>query len=319
MNNDAPLGAAWGLQIEPPLRLADVERHPWDESADLVVVGLGGAGVAAALEGVEQGLQVIALDRYASGGSSAANGGIYYAGGGTAIQREAGEQDSVEEMYKYLHLEVGGVVSDQTLRRFCEESAQTVDWMIGHGVKLNARVWKEKTSYPPLDYFLYHPDSSLAAPYARQARPAARGHRVYARNGKKAWGLGAAIYDPLRDSALDLGLVFHRYTEARQLAVDGTGRVIGVKVLSIPEGSEDARKFGRYIARANTFLAMLPPALPFAAITIGIGNHYLKKAMAIEAHGRRTRWIRARDGLLLSTGGFIMNPRMVEEHAPDYA
>jgi len=69
---DSPWGAQWGLQIEPPLRLADADRHPWDESADLVVVGLGGAGVAAALEGVEQGLKVIALDRYDGGGSSAA-------------------------------------------------------------------------------------------------------------------------------------------------------------------------------------------------------------------------------------------------------
>src|SRR5579859_7692584 len=57
---ESPWGAQWGLQIEPPLRLADADRHAWDESADLVVVGLGGAGVAAALEGVEQGLSVIA-------------------------------------------------------------------------------------------------------------------------------------------------------------------------------------------------------------------------------------------------------------------
>jgi len=89
VNTQALHGAQWGLSIEPPLRLADPEQHGWDESADLVVVGLGGAGVAAALEGVEQGLSVIALDRYDGGGSSAANGGIYYAGGGTAVQRGA--------------------------------------------------------------------------------------------------------------------------------------------------------------------------------------------------------------------------------------
>jgi 3-oxo-5alpha-steroid 4-dehydrogenase len=63
---------------------------------------------------------------------------------------------------------------------------------------------------------------------------------------------------------------------------------------------------------------MLPPALPFAAITIGIGNHYLKKAMRIEAHARETRWIKAKEGVLLSTGGFIMNPKMVQHYAPAY-
>ena len=66
-------------------------RH-WDDAADLVVVGFGGAGVAAALEAAEHGVSVLALDRYEGGGSSAANGGVYYAGGGTRIQREAGSR-----------------------------------------------------------------------------------------------------------------------------------------------------------------------------------------------------------------------------------
>lgn len=308
-----------GLEIEDPLVLADPDAHGWDDEADLVIVGLGGAGVAAALEALERGVSVLAVDRYEGGGSTAANGGIFYAGGGTAIQKEAGEEDPPEEMYKYLKLEAGKVVSDETIRRFVDESPATVDWILKHGGKLNSKVWKKKASYPPLDYFLYHPDNSLVASYAKQARPAARGHRAYTRNGKKAWGLGSGIYNPLRDSALKLGLKFMRHTEARQLALDSSGRVIGVKVLSIPEGSEDARKFAAYTARADTFLAMLPPALPFAAVTIGIGNHYLRKAMKIERHARVTRWLRAREGVLLSSGGFIMNPRMVERYAPAYA
>ena len=144
----------WGLEVEPPQRVDDVEHFDWSETADLVVVGLGGAGVAAALEGVERGLEVVAVDRHAGGGSTTANGGVFYAGGGTRIQREAGEDDSPEEMYKYLKLEVGDVVADATLRQFCDESVETVDWLIEHGAKLNSKVWKEKTSYPPLDCFL---------------------------------------------------------------------------------------------------------------------------------------------------------------------
>ena len=305
MNTEAAPGSAWGLHVEPPLRLADPERHPWDETSDLVVIGLGGAGVAAALEGVERGLQVTAVDRYDGGGSSAANGGIYYAGGGTA--------------YKYLHIEVGGVVSDQTLRRFCQESVPTVDWMIGHGVKFNATAWREKTSYPPLDCFLYHPDSSLAAPYARRARPAARGHRVFASNGKKAWGLGVGIWAPLRDAALKLGLRFHQYAEARQLALDGAGRVVGVKVLQIPAGTAEAARFGHNIARAAKWIAALPPSFPLAWLTYAVGNWYLRKAQAIEARHRQPRWLRARRGVVLSAGGFIMNPAMVRHYAAPYA
>jgi 3-oxo-5alpha-steroid 4-dehydrogenase len=223
-----------GAAIEDPLVVADPETFPWDETADLVVVGLGGAGVAASLEGLERGLSVIAVDRYEGGGSTAANGGIFYAGGGTRIQKEAGEEDSPEEMYKYLKIEVGDVVSDATLHKFVDESVETVDWILEHGGKLNSKVWKKKASYPPLDYFLYHPDNSLVSSYVARAKPAARGHRAFTRNGKKAWGLGIGIWGPLRDSAMARGLQFHRYSEARQLARDPSGRVVGVKILSIP-------------------------------------------------------------------------------------
>lgn len=313
------LAAGLNLAVEEPLVLDDADAHRWSEEADLVVVGLGGAGVAAALEALERGVSVIAVDRYEGGGSTAANGGVFYAGGGTAIQKEAGEDDSPEEMYKYLKVEAGKVVSDATLRRFVAESPATIDWILKHGGKLAGKVWRKKASYPPLDYFLYHPDNSLVASYRKIAKPAARGHRAYTRNGKKAWGLGVGIWGPLKDSALRLGLKFHPLTEARQLVMDPTGRVIGVKLLSIPAGSADARRFTRYIRRANTFLAALPPSLPFASVTIGIGNHYLKKAMRIEAHAREERWIRAREGVLLSSGGFIMNPAMVQRYAPAYA
>lgn len=302
-----------------PLVVADPETHAWDEVADFVVVGLGGAGVAAALEAAERGVKVVALDHYEGGGSSAANGGVFYAGGGTRVQREAGEEDSVEEMYKYLKLEVQGTVADSTLRRFCEESAGTVDWMIDHGAKFNSRVYHRKTSYPPLSYFLYHSDSSLAAPYARQAKPAARGHRAFTTNGKKAWGLGGGIYYPLRDAAVRAGAVFHRYAEAQQLAVDASGRVVGVRAAMIRPGTREARRFGRYLRMANWLFALLPTAVPGAAITLGLGGWYLKRARQIEADHRVTRWIRARHGVLLSTGGFILNPPLVQYYAPEYA
>ncbi len=307
------------VAIEDPLVVDDPDAFAWNETADLVVVGLGGAGVAAALEGLERGLKVTAVDRYEGGGSTAANGGIFYAGGGTTIQKEAGEDDSPEEMYKYLKIEAGDVVSDETLRKFVDESVETVDWILANGGKLNSKVWKKKASYPPLAYFLYHPDNSLVASYAARAKPAARGHRAHISNGKKAWGVGIGIWGPLRDSAMAKGLNFHRYSEARQLARDAAGRVIGVKILSIPAGSAEAAKFGSFIKTADKLLAMLPPTLPFAAITIGLGSWYLKRAAKIEAMHRRERWIRAKEGVLLSTGGFIMNNTMVRHFAPTYA
>ena len=318
MRNVAEHARRLGVEIEAPIVLDAPDDHPWDAAADLVVVGLGGAGVAAAVEGLERGLTVIAVDRYEGGGSSAANGGVYYAGGGTVIQHEAGETDTPEDFYNYLKIEAGDVVSDETIRRFVAESSATLDWLMGHGAKFNSTVWKQKASYPPLDCFLYHPDNSLVATYRARAKPAARGHRCHVRNGKKAWGLGIGIYGPLRDAALRMGMIFHRHSEAQQIVRDRSGQVIGIKVLSIPEGTRAARDFTRFISRANWLFALLPPSFPLAALTYGLANKYLAKARAIEQYGRRERWIRARKGVVLSAGGYIINPRMVAEYAPAY-
>ncbi len=54
----------------------------WDDEADIVVVGFGGAGACAVLEAAQKGAAVMALDRYHGGGATAASGAIVYAGGG---------------------------------------------------------------------------------------------------------------------------------------------------------------------------------------------------------------------------------------------
>jgi 3-oxo-5alpha-steroid 4-dehydrogenase len=308
----------WGLSIDVPMTVSDPDNFAWTAAADMVVVGLGGAGVAAALEGCERGMSVIALDRYAGGGSSAANGGVFYAGGGTAIQKAAGEDDDPANMFAYLKLETGDVIADDTLRAFCESSAADIDWMMAHGVPFEPSIYRKKTSYPPLDKFLYHPDSTLAEPYRSVARPAARGHRGVMRNGNKAWGLGAAIYNPLRAAAIAKGLDFRRFAEARQLAVDTDGRVIGVRVERIADPAASAA-FERAIARANWWMAMLPPTFFGSQISYGIGARYLAKAMRIEATSRVFEWVRARRGVVLSAGGFILNNPMVRHFAPKYA
>lgn len=300
------------------MRLADPDAHIWDEETDMVIVGLGGAGIAAALQGLEAGLGVIAVDQYDGGGSSAANGGVYYAGGGTSIQKEAGIDDDPERMFTYLKQETGNIVADETLRDFCDSSAATLDWLRGHGAPFQASYYPEKTSYPPIDKFLYHPDSSLAAPFRDITPPAARGHRVHFRNGNLPWGVGAGMYNPLRDKALAMGMVFHPGAEARQLALDAGGRVIGVRV----ERFSDAairRRHSHYVAKANKWMAMLSGTFPGARITIAIGYRYLAKARALEASKRQSIWIRARKGLVLSAGGFICNPPMVQHFAPEYA
>jgi len=90
-------------------------------------------------------------------------------------------------------------------------------------------------------------------------------------------------------------------------------------VLQIPAGSAAAERFQHCIAQANKWIALVPPSLPMAGLIYSVGLRWLAKAQRIEASSREVRWIRGRRGVVLSAGGFIMNPKMVKHYAPRYA
>ena len=313
--SDRPGSAHWYSAVEEPERVTGAIA--WDSDADLVVVGYGGAGVAAAIEAAEAGLRVTALDLATGGGSTAINGGIVYAGGGTAIQKQAGVEDSPEAMYEYLRGDTQGVVSDATLKRFCDDSVAMLDWLIAHGVRFDAKRYDPKTSYPPPGYHLYHSDSSLAAARAAKARPAPRGHKVWTPGtSTAAIGFGKGFTDPLAAAAAKLGVRFEPCSEARQLIQDDSGRVIGVAALQFLDDAT-REKYAQLQAQATRFTIMLPPAFPGAGLTLAIAGWYRRKARALE--GRRVlRRIRARKGVCLAGGGFVFNPQMVAHYAPKY-
>jgi Succinate dehydrogenase/fumarate reductase, flavoprotein subunit len=304
--------------VEPALRLGAGETIAWDEQADVIVVGLGGAGVCAAIQASEDGGSVIALERFGGGGSTAVNGGIYYAGGGTAAQREAGVEDSPEEMFRYLREETQGVVSDELLRRFCDGSARDADWMARHGVRFSGKLYPGKTSYPHTSYYLYHSDSSLAAPYRHKARPAARGHRAFLPPTKSAEGYGAGLYFPLEASAEKLGVQIMRRAEVVRLIVDGAGTVTGVEAEYLPPDGPHTETYARLVRRSEFWTRLLPPAYPGAKLTRARGARLMRKADLIERKARRRIRIGARRGVVLSTGGFIYNRDMIARYAPKY-
>lgn len=292
----------------------------WDHSTDLLVVGMGGAGATAAVRGLEHGLKVTALDRFDGGGSTAMNGGIYYAGGGTSVQKAAGVEDSVQAMYDYLKLETGGVVSDATLRRFCEQSVPTVQWLEQHGVQFKPTLYSKKTSYPPLDYYLYHSDSTLSGAYAAAVKPAARGHKVYSSyRSASALGFGKDLYEPLRNSALKQGLKLLTHFRVTQLVEDASGRIIGVQGTHYPEDAPQANWHRRWVRWSNRLLTLLPPHFPGGRLTMAMGRFAQRRAEALEQAYCVTRRIRAERGVCLSTGGFVFNRDWVMQVAPAFS
>ncbi|MGB0692173.1 MAG: FAD-binding protein [Pseudomonadales bacterium] len=308
----------WCSDIEPPLVLTDQASLDWQDTADFIVVGFGGAGAVAALRARQRGLEVIAVDVAEGGGATRASGGVLYAGGGTSVQRSNGEHDTPENMYRYLKQETGNVVADETLMRFCRDSSANLDWLMDQGVKFSGPVWKQKTSYPNVNYFLYHSDNSLLPEYQADSSPAARGHRGVIRRGRSAVNLGGAIFDPLKRQCLAEGVALKTKTEVRQLICDDRGRVIGVRCLQIPADSDLYAEHQRCYSRGRWLKNTYPFFLPGAKYVHARADRLLQRAEEIEEKERSWVNYRARLGVCLSAGGFIFNRSMVKHHCPAY-
>ena len=78
---------------------ADSVTH-WDEEADVVVVGTGGAGFSAALFAHEEGSKVIMLEKGpAAGGTTIRSGGVAYIPNNHLL-RKAGVSDKKEDFLR---------------------------------------------------------------------------------------------------------------------------------------------------------------------------------------------------------------------------
>ena len=234
-------------------------RH-WDDEVDVLVVGLGAAGAAAALEASRAGAATLVLERAAGGGgTSAMSGGVLYLGGGTALQKACGFEDSVEEMFKYLMASSGVGPDEAKIRLYCEQSVEHFDWIVAQGVGFKEVFHHGCSGEPPNEDGLVWSGSEQAHPFRDLAVPAPRGHVPAMQN--QAGPLlmqklcGAVTASPARVA-----------TNHRCLALvkQSDGNVVG--------------------AVAETF-------------------------------GER-RAIRARGGVILTTGGFIHNDAMLSAHQP---
>ena len=101
------------------------------------------------------------------------------------------------------------------------------------------------------------------------------------------------------------------------MIITSEGRVVGIKVLMLPSGKL-AEKHKKLVSKGEMFQMLLPPSYPGSNLLQIIGNFFIKKAQKIEENFREVKYIRAKKGVCLSTGGFIFNRQMVKEYAPKY-
>ena len=197
----------------------DAERY------DVVVVGFGIAGGCAALEAARAGARVLLLERAAvHGGTSAMSGGHFYLGGGTAVQRATGWEDSADEMYKYL-VAVSKQPEHDKIRAYCDGSVEHFDWLESLGFEFERSYYPEKAVIQPGTEGLMFTGNEKVWPFKEQAVPAPRGHKVPVPGDTEGTKM---VMDLLRSRVDQAGVEVRYETGATNLVVSSSGAAIGL-------------------------------------------------------------------------------------------
>lgn len=118
--------------------LSSTGDDSWDKEVDVVIAGAGGGGLAAAVEASAAGKEVVVCEVMSSAtmSNSALCAGMIQ-GAVTALQKEAGIEDSVEEFDKYLTAVAEGFENPELRRLYAEKSGETIDWLAEQGAALS--------------------------------------------------------------------------------------------------------------------------------------------------------------------------------------
>ena len=166
---------------------------------DVIVVGGGGAGIAAAIEALDAGARVLLCEKADRIGGSAANSGGVIMAAGTDIQRERGVEDSVDDLYEHYMTHSKYLVEPQLARILCEGGQEVLDWLRSHGV-----------TFDPANLYV----AGVENPKAPRGHPAD--------------GNGLGIMTALEGAAMSRGLEAVTRTRVQSLLQHDDGTVYGI-------------------------------------------------------------------------------------------
>jgi fumarate reductase flavoprotein subunit len=196
----------------------------WDAETDVLVIGAGACGFAAAITAHDAGAEaaiVEKLDRV-GGNSSLSTGSV--PGAGSRFQREAGIVDSPERMIDDLLRQSGPHDCPELTRLLAESSAALVEWLVD---RVGARM-------------------SLITDYCHVGHTVPRLHAPRSRRGQD-------LVDDLVAAADSRCIPVAVGNPARRLLADDTGAVIGAELEA--GGRVSRMRAGKVILATNGFAA----------------------------------------------------------------
>jgi 3-oxo-5alpha-steroid 4-dehydrogenase len=211
------------------------------------------------------------------GGPEGTCGGIIYLGGGTPMQKAMGFEDTAEEMYEFLLAALGPGVDEDKLRVYCDESLLHYDWLTSQGVPLVTGPDEEGT-------MLASPEDDGFINVGGQEY--AGGGLVWT-GGEQAHPFSARVRpaprghiprDPDSDEDLFEGAVLKCLVRAAEQAGVRTEYNLAVQRLVVDEND----------------------------VVVGVEARRLGELVRV----------RARRGVVITSGGFIYNDEMLARHSP---
>lgn len=139
--------AASGQEYTDPSELAD--------SYDVVIVGAGGAGMAAAIQAKDAGANPVILEKMPIAGGNTLKSSAGMNASETKFQEAEGIEDSNDLFYEETLAGGKGTNDKELLRYFVDHSAEAIDWLDSMGITLdNLTVtggMSEKRTHRPTD------------------------------------------------------------------------------------------------------------------------------------------------------------------------
>lgn len=282
-----------------------------DHEVDVLVIGAGAGGMAAALAAQAQGASVLIVEKTDRiGGSTAVSGGAVWAPL-NAQSAGAGHPDSFDKAWTYLRETVGDAAPAEMQKAFLQSCAEAVSWFEAHSeVKLAARTFSPD----------YYPDRDGAAMGGRSLDPLMFDGRLLGRQHFRE------LRDPLPEFVV-LGGMMVTMTDAKHLLAvtrsfnswkEGMKLVLRFAADRLGGWHRGTRLVLGNALAARLFKSVIDRDIPYwlSAPLERLHSEGGRITGAVVNRAGRAMHVRARRGVVVATGGFPWSESLRRELYP---